>query len=468
MDTKNLIINNEYIEGEMGVIEILSPWDRQVMGKVASASKDQALKAIMSANNAFLKWRETGISERVEIIKKAIDLLRQDKGLLSRSLHLEIGKFESEAESEIERSIEYMELMISAVKHWNGALYRGDIYEKYPRNKKTGLYSRVPLGLVLAISPFNYPINLSITKVIPAILAGNTVILKSATQGSYTSYLFYEYLIKAGLPQGVLNVLSGTSSEIGDLLVSDPLIKLIAFTGSTVVGNHIKKISNDIPLLMELGGKDVGIVTPNANMAWAVSEIANGAFSYAGQRCTAQKLALIDFSIIENFSSRIVETVKSMEINPMIDEKSARYVMELYEDAIARGATALLTPTIEGNRLSAGIVSDVTPEMRIFKEEQFGPLLPIMGFKEIRDAVNYANSSQFGLQGSIYSQDIDEAFMIADGLEVGTVQINAKTDRSPDNFPFGGTKDSGQFMQGSIETLDLMTRGKLVVLNRKV
>ena len=124
MDTKNLIINNEYIEGEMGVIEILSPWDRQVMGKVASASKDQALKAIMSANNAFLEWRETGISERVEIIKKAIDLLRQDKGLLSRSLHLEIGKFESEAESEIERSIEYMELMISAVKQWNGEVYR--------------------------------------------------------------------------------------------------------------------------------------------------------------------------------------------------------------------------------------------------------------------------------------------------------------------------------------------------------
>lgn len=468
MDTKNLIIGAEYLIGEMGEIEISSPWDGQFVGKVASASRSQAEKSVEVAHEAFLSWRESSLSERVEILEKAVISLRSDTDGLANSLHREIGKFEADAKSEISRSIDYIELVIAAVKHWKGSVYAGDIDPKFPRNKKTGYYSRVPLGVILCVSPFNYPINLSITKIAPAILSGNTVVLKPATQGAYTAYAFYEHFIKAGLPKGVMNIVSGSSSEIGDALTTHPKVKLIAFTGSTKVGNHIKKISNGIPLLMELGGKDTGIVTENADIDLAVSEITKGAFSYAGQRCTAQKLVLVHASVAQQFTHKIVEAVRTLELNPMIDEQSADYVMELYTDAVSSGAVTLLAPTKTGNKMTQGVISNVNPNMRVFKEEQFGPLLPIVIYENEHQAIDMANSSDFGLQASVYSTNINQAFKIADKLEVGTVQINGKPDRGPDNFPFGGVKDSGQLMQGTIESLELMTRGKLTVLNLTV
>lgn len=467
MDHKNLVINGSHQAGDLGTIEIKSPWDRQVFASVASASSQQAESAVVLSNEAFGSWRYSNLSDRVDILSKAIETLRGDTDRLSHLLHREIGKFEEDAKSEISRSIDYIELVIAAVKHWKGSVYRGDIDPKFPRNRKTGIYTREPLGVVLAISPFNYPINLSITKIAPALLAGNTVVLKPSTQGAVTSYEFYSHFINAGLPENVLNIVSGSSSEIGDSLLTHEKVKLIAFTGSTGVGNHIRKVSNGIPLLTELGGKDIGIVTENADLERAVSEIVKGAYSYCGQRCTAQKLVLVHQDVAENFTQLLTEASKSVELNPMIDEKAAEYVMELYNDAVEKGAHVQIEPKQDGNKLSAALLSNVIPEMRVFYEEQFGPLLPVSVYHSDEQAVELANGSPYGLQASVYSQDIDQALSIADKLEVGTVQVNAKPDRGPDNFPFGGVKDSGSLMQGTIETLDLMTRGKMTVLNVK-
>lgn len=467
MDHKNLVISGSYQAGDLGTIEIKSPWDNQVFASVGAASRQQADSAVVLADEAFQSWRHSNLSDRVEILSQAVSTLRGDTERLSQLLHKEIGKFEDDAKSEISRSIDYIELVIAAVKHWKGTVYHGDIDPKFPRNRKTGIYTREPLGVVLAISPFNYPINLSVTKIAPALLAGNTVVLKPSTQGAVTSYEFYQHFIDAGLPAGVFNIVSGSSSEIGDSLITHEKVKLIAFTGSTGVGNHIKKVSNGIPLLMELGGKDIGIVTENADLVRAVAEIVKGAYSYCGQRCTAQKLVLVHQSVAENFSQLLTEAAKTVELNPMIEEKAADYVMELYDDAVEKGAQVQIQPQQEGNKLSAALLTNVTPEMRVFHEEQFGPLLPVSVYESDDQAVKLANGSQYGLQASVYSQDIDQAFAISDKLEVGTVQINGKPDRGPDNFPFGGVKDSGAFMQGTLETLDLMTRGKMVVVNLK-
>jgi len=467
MDHKNLFINGSHQAGDLGSIEIKSPWDRQSLASVAAASKQQAQAAVVSSDEAFQNWRFSNLSDRVEILSKAVTTLRQDTDRLSQLLHKEIGKFEDDAKSEISRSIDYLELTLAAVKHWKGTVYHGDIDPKFPRNRKTGIYSREPLGVVLAISPFNYPINLSVTKIAPALLAGNTVVLKPSTQGSVTSYEFYQHFLDAGLPAGVLNIVTGSSSEIGDELLIHESVKLIAFTGSTGVGNHIKKVSNGIPLLMELGGKDIGIVTENADLERAVAEIVKGAYSYCGQRCTAQKLVLVHRDVAESFSELLTEAAKSVDVNPMIDEKAAEYVMELYNDASGKGARVRLQSNLDGNKLTPALLTNVTPEMRVFHEEQFGPLLPVCTYESDQEAIELANGSQYGLQASVYSQDVDQAFALADKLEVGTVQINGKPDRGPDNFPFGGVKDSGAFMQGTLETLDLMTRGKMVVLNLK-
>jgi glyceraldehyde-3-phosphate dehydrogenase (NADP+) len=290
-------------------------------------------------------------------------------------------------------------------------------------------------------------------------------VLKPSTQGAFTSYEFYKHFEKAGLPKGVLNIVSGSSKEIGDPLLTHPLVKLIAFTGSTEVGNHIRKVSLGVPLLLELGGKDIGVVTEHADLDLAVKEIVKGAFSYCGQRCTAQKLALVHSSKYEEFVSKVTDEVQKLELNPMIDEPSASFVMELFNDATSKGAEVKVSPNHDSNKLSPAVVSEVKPEMRVFYEEQFGPLMPIGKYETEEELLKLVNGSPYGLQASVYTKDIDQAFRLADKIEVGTVQINAKPDRGPDNFPFGGVKDSGQLMQGTIETLDLMTRGKMVVVN---
>lgn len=461
-----LIINNIFSDSATGKkIEIKSPWNDSVIGTTSGASQDQARTAVQNAATAFTTWRYSNISDRISLLTKVVHLLQPRIEVLGDLLSQEIGKSKDDAEGEIKRAIEYLQLTIDGVRFKQGNVYYGDIFSKYPRNKKTGIYSRVPLGVVLAISPFNYPINLSITKIAPALITGNTVVFKPATVGSLTAFEFYKTFVEAGFPPGVFNLVSGESSEIGDILLTDPQISLIAFTGSSSVGNHIRQVANGIPLLLELGGKDSAVVTSKADLDVAAREITSGAFSYAGQRCTAQKIIYVYKEVADALKDRLIAQSRELKLNPMINAAACDFVQELVADAVAKGAEQVVIGSREGNVLSPSVLFNVTDGMRIYQEEQFGPAMPIVLVTDENDAIAKANSTKYGLQASVYTQDIDEAIRIADKLEVGTVQINAKPDRGPDNFPFGGTKDSGQYMQGILETMDLMTRGKLTVIN---
>jgi len=466
MEQQQLLINNKWTaSANEETIDIYSPWENKVCGTIQAATVEQANAAVTAAQKAFADWRMTSIAERITIMRKAIELIRQDRDRIVAQLSLEIGKKQDSAASEFDRSLEYAELVIEALKHQKGAVYSGDVTGHYDRMRETGIYTREPLGVVLAISSFNYPLNLSITKIAPALLAGNTVVFKPAAQGSVSATLFYSKFVEAGFPPGVFNLVTGRSSVIGDTLLTHNDVKLIAFTGSTKVGNHIREVSKGIPLLLELGGKDVALVTANADLEMAASEIISGGFSYCGQRCTAQKLVLVYEEVADKLSELLKEKAASLELPPMIDSGAADYIMELLEDATSKGANHILQGERNENHIAPNLLDNVTPEMRVFSEEQFGPVLPITRVNGEDMAVNYQANIQYGLQASVYTQDIDEAFRIADKLEVGTVQINGRSDRGPDNFPFGGVKDSGQYMQGTLETLKLMTRGKLTVLN---
>lgn len=461
-----LIIDNKYIDSiSTQTIEQHSPWDGSIIGTNVSATLDEANLAVDSSYNAFKTWKLAPLSQKIDILTKAHDILRSRVDELTLLLHKEIAKTEEDARSEIIRSLEYLELTITASRFIKGKMFYGDMFSKYPKNRKTGYYKREPLGVVLAISPFNYPINLSITKIAPALITGNTVVFKPATKGALTAFEFYKAFIEAGLPPGVLNFITGSSSVIGDALLSNRKVALIAFTGSSGVGNHIKDIAYGIPLLLELGGKDNAIVTSNADLDLASKEIVSGAFSYSGQRCTAQKLVIAFSSIAEELKSRIVELTKQQKLGPMIDSASVDYVLELINDATSKGAELVLKGERNNNLLGCNVLNLIRDDMRIYKEEQFGPALPIMVVIDENEAILKANASLYGLQASVYTKDIEEAYRIAEKLEVGTVQINGKGDRGPDNFPFGGVKDSGQMMQGLEDSLELMTRGKLIVLN---
>jgi len=461
-----IIINNEIKSSENSKSStIYSPWDNTVLGTTELASLGQANWALENAEQAFFSWRLTDLSKRINLIRNVEKLLKDKVEFLSELLSKEIGKTKEDAKSEIARAIDYLELTADVAQFIKGSIFYGDVVSKYPRGRKNGLYSRIPLGVVLAISPFNYPINLSITKVAPALASGNTVILKPATIGSLTAFEFYKTFVDAGFPPGVMNFVPGDSTEIGDYLVGHKKVSLIAFTGSSSVGNHIREVAKGIPLLLELGGKDSAIVTENADLEMASTEIVSGAFSYSGQRCTAQKIVFAYESIAQNLKNLIISKTQSIQLTPMINSNACDLILELSQDAKNNGAEVCLEGIRTGNILSPTVLFNVNESMRIFSEEQFGPIMPIVVVKDENEAITKANSSKFGLQASIYTQSLEEAFRLADKLEVGTVQVNGKPDRGPDNFPFGGIKDSGQLMQGLSETMELMTRGKLTVIN---
>ena len=352
-----------------------------------------------------------------------------------------------------------------SAKSLRGSLYYGDVFDKYQKHQKTGLYSRYPLGVILAISPFNYPINLSITKIAPALVMGNTVVLESATIGSLSSFQFYTCFIEAGFPLGVINFICGNASEVGDIMLTDKRVQLIAFTGSTEVGNHIREVSLGVPLLLELGGKDAALVLKDADLDYTAAQIVSGAFSYSGQRCIAQKIVFVESSIKGELIQKLVDSAANYSLSPLINAAAADYIEILKEDALTHGAKLVLASSRSGNKLSPAILAEVTEEMRLYHEEQFGPILPVVTINSISEGVNKINNSKYALQCSIYTKDINQAFSVANQIEVGTVQINGKSDRGPDNFPFGGVRDSGQMMQGLHESFDLMSRGKLIVLN---
>lgn len=467
MDAKLIIANELKNSSNQAVKDVFSPWEGQHLGTIPLATAEDAKSAIDSAVNAWSSWKETTIYTRIKLLHQAVTNIETAREEIALNLCLEIGKTIADARSEVDRALEYINLTADAAKSLRGSVYYGDVFEKYPKDKKTGFYTRKPLGVVLAISPFNYPINLSITKIAPALVTGNCVVLKSATIGSLSSYLFYKCFIDAGLPAGVFNFLCGNASEIGDVLLTDPRINLIAFTGSTEIGNHIKDVALGVPLLLELGGKDTALILEKADLETAANEIVSGAFSYSGQRCTAQKMVVVIKELQKGLEEAVLTKAKSLGLSPLINAQAADYIESLKQDALDNGAKILLEGTRSGNKMSPTIMTEVTDKMRLYKEEQFGPILPIVVVSDTKSAINIINNSSYGLQASIYTQDIDLAFKVANQLEVGTVQINGKSDRGPDNFPFGGVRDSGQMMQGLHESFDLMTRGKLVVLNLK-
>ncbi|MDZ5000235.1 aldehyde dehydrogenase family protein, partial [Clostridium perfringens] len=332
-----------------------------------------------------------------------------------------------------------------------------------------------PLGVGLAISPFNYPINLAASKIAPALVAGNSVVLKPATQGSLCGLYLAKVFEQAGVPAGVLNTVTGRGSEIGDYIVTHPGIDFINFTGSTEIGTRISRITTMVPLLMELGGKDAAIVLKDADLDLAASNIVSGAYSYSGQRCTAVKRILVVNEVADKLVEKVKERVEKLKIGnpleedvdivPLIDSKSADFVWELIDDAREKGAHLLVGGKREENMIYPTLFDNVTTDMRLAWEEPFGPVLPIIRVKDKDEAIEIANKSEYGLQSSVFTENINEAFYVADRLEVGTVQVNNKTERGPDHFPFLGVKASGIGTQGIRYSIESMSRPKATVIN---
>lgn len=454
----------------MDKIQIYSPIDGKLLGEVEAMTKEEIEEKIQKLKKAYKTFSELDILKRANYLRKASELIKNRAEDLAKLMTVEISKPYKDSLTEVLRSVEMMDYTIEEALRIQNEVYSG---ESFGSKDKVCLSLRQALGIILCIAPFNYPINLSLSKIVPALIMGNVVLFKPPTQGSLVCSEMVKILNEV-LPENVLTIATGRGSVIGDYINTHKDIAFINFTGSTQIGKRISNQADLKGLMMELGGKDAAIVLKDADLSKAASEIVKGAFSYSGQRCTAIKRVLVDKEVKEELVSKICDLVDKLkvghpmdnaDITPLIDSKSADFVQSLIDDAIDKNAKVLRGNKRKQNLIYPCILDNVTLDMKVAFEEPFGPVLPIITVANVDEAIEIANMSNYGLQSAIFTKDITKAFEIAKKLEVGTVHINNKTQRGPDNFPFLGIKDSGIGVQGIRYSILSMTRLKNIVFD---
>jgi glyceraldehyde-3-phosphate dehydrogenase (NADP+) len=486
----NFLVDSRWQPSQSGkTLEIFSPIDGHLVGKVQALTTDEVDRAVKSAKEAQKEWGNTPTWQRAELMHQAARNLEATQKEVAAILVEEVGKPIKSASKEIIRTVELIDYYAEEARRMFGESLWSDAWPGYEKTK-LAIAERVPIGAVVAIPPFNYPVNETAPKVVAALAAGNTCVLKPPSQGAISAIHLAQCFQAAGLPANVLQVVTGRGSKIGDTLVTHPDVACINFTGGTKTAKHIAYVATFQKLVMGLSGKDAAIVLADADLDLAASEIMSGAFSFAAQRCTAVKRVIVAEKVASELVKRLRDLVEKKlilgdprdeetSLGPVISDKVADYVQDLMEDALSKGTKVVcggkrftlkngkLVPDQEdGLYFEATILDKVTSEMKVAWEEPFGPILPIERVKGWQEAVVLANQSEYGLQSSVFTRDVNKAFKIAQMLEVGSVQINAKDARGPDHFPFLGTKHSGMGMvQGARYLLTEMTRWKTTVVN---
>ena len=470
---KNLV-NGEWKSSEKE-IKIYSPINQEELGKVPAMSQAEVDEAMQAARAALPAWRALSAVERAAYLHKTAAILERDKEEIGTILAKEVAKGIKAAIGEVVRTADLIRYAAEEGLRITGQAMEGGGFEAASKNK-LAVVRREPVGVVLAIAPFNYPVNLSGSKIAPALIAGNVVMFKPPTQGSISGLLLAKAFEEAGIPAGVFNTITGRGSEIGDYIIEHKEVNFINFTGSTPIGERIGRLAGMRPIMLELGGKDAALVLEDADLEHAAKQIVAGAFSYSGQRCTAIKRVIVLESVADTLVTLLQAEVAKLtvgdpfdnaDITPVIDNASADFIWGLIEDAQEKGAQALTPIKREGNLLWPVLFDQVTKDMKVAWEEPFGPILPIIRVANVEEAIAFANESEFGLQSSVFTNDFKKAFEIAEKLEVGTVHINNKTQRGPDNFPFLGVKGSGAGVQGIKYSIEAMTNVKSIVFDVK-
>lgn len=445
----------------------------ETIGAVQAMNVAEIDEAAASAKEAQPAWEAQSLDARAQLLYKWADELVKRKEDIAETIMREVGKNQADAEKEVVRTADFIKYTAEEGKRIQGELLNGGSFSDSSA-QKMALVKHKAIGVVLAISPFNYPVNLAAAKIAPALIGGNSVLFKPATQGSISGLKMIEALHDAGAPAGLINVITGRGSEIGDYIVTHPVVDLINFTGGSNTGQAISQKASMVPVILELGGKDPAIVLADADLEKAAKDIVGGAFSYSGQRCTAIKRVLVQDEVADELVTYIHAEVNALSVGapednaivtPLINEQAADFVSSLIEDALDKNATLITGNKREGNLIYPTLLDHVTEEMKLAWEEPFGPVLPIIRLASEAEAVDITNKSEYGLQASIFTKDMEKAMLLGDQLEVGSVQINGKTERGPDHFPFLGVKSSGLGVQGIRHSILSMMREKVTVLN---
>lgn len=456
---------------------VVSPIDGSLVGNLSVVTQKEIDAVMDAAVSAQPAWEAMALHKRVTMMHLAADWIRHDQEYLTNLMIREIGKSAEEAKSEIIRTADLIDYFADEAEAIRGETIDSDNFPGYEKGK-IAIVERVAHGVVLAIAPFNYPVNLSASKIAPALLMGNSVVVKPPTMGGISGLHLVRIFEKAGVPAGVITAVTGTGDEIGDYLVRHPKLSMVAFTGSSDTGLAIAGKAAMKPLLFECGGNNPVVVMPDADLAVTAREIIKGGFAYSGQRCTGIKYVLTTKTIREQLLTQILKMMPDMVksgdprstdtklVGPVISEQAAERIDAVIQDAVKNGATVVTGGTRNNALIEPTILTGVIPTMPVIAKETFGPVVSFVDIQSYDEAIAIINKSLYGLQASVFTKDEGTGIVFAGKLHVGTVQVNGSPQRGPDHFPFLGIKHSGVGVQGVRYSLEAMSRIRPVVLNK--
>jgi acyl-CoA reductase-like NAD-dependent aldehyde dehydrogenase len=466
---RGLLIDGERIEtGEW--IDVRSPFDGHVVGRVAKGGAVESQRAVDAAARAMQEPMPA--HERAAILDRVAAQLEERAEEAAKTISAEAGKPLKAARVEAARAAStYTMAAVEARK------LAGDVVpmDASPAGVgKLAVTIRKPIGVIGAISPFNFPLNLVAHKIAPALAAGCAVVLKPASQTPLSALFLAELETAAGLPAGWLNVVCGAASEIGDVLVEDERVKLITFTGSAPVGWRIRERAARKRVNLELGNATPVIVAADADVEDAATRLAANAFSFAGQSCISVQRIYVERSAFDAFVEHFLPRVEALhvgdpaddetDVGPLISESDRSRVLEWIEEAKALGAEVLTGGALDGDLLRPTVLAGAPPDAKVSCEEVFGPVCTVTAFDTMNEAIALANGTRFGLQAGVFTRDLKQALRAAQELEFGGVTLNEAPTYRADQMPYGGVKDSGNTREGPAWAVREMTEEQLVVI----
>ena len=451
MTVHKILINGEWIESSSGeTFESINPATEQSIGTFQKGNKEDVKKAIDAAEDAFEKWSSYPAPKRGEILLKVYQLLKQNKQRLGELVTKEMGKVLPEGLGDVQEAIDITAYMAGEGRRLFGHTTPSELPDKFC------MTIRRPIGVVGLISPWNFPVAIPSWKIMPALICGNTVVFKSASDTPLCAIEFVKILEQAGIPDGVINLVTGPGLTVGDEIVTNPKIRGLSFTGSREVGLEVTKKAGLKKVGLELGGKNGIIIMGDANLELALDGVIWGGFGTTGQRCTAASRVIVHEKVKDKFLEMFVERTqklklgdglkKNTDVGPLINKKAVEKVDRYTQIGIDEGARLLFGGRRVGGKgffYQPTIFSNVAPDMRIAQEEIFGPSVSVIEVKDLNEAIQVMNSIKYGLSSSIYTQDINKAFKAIEKIEAGITYVNASTIGSEVHLPFGGVKDTG-------------------------
>ncbi|MBV9209933.1 MAG: aldehyde dehydrogenase family protein [Acidobacteria bacterium] len=474
-------INGQWLEssGAKSVENINPANTDDVLGSFQQATREEARAAVEAASEAFREWRATPAPTRGRIVARAARLLEDEKEALAQLLTREEGKTIAESRGELQRSINVAEWCAGEARRLNGETIQSELPLNFAYTIKQ------PLGVVACVTPWNFPVAIPVWKIAPALAAGNTVVFKPASLTPATAVRIVELFAEAGIPKGVLNLILGSGSEAGDEIINHKAVRAVSFTGSNEVGIRLyEEVSRrGAKVQCEMGGKNPVVILEDADLDLAVESTAQGAFGSSGQRCTATSRAVVVQDVADEFVSRLVKRAEGMrigdgskaetEMGPSVDEGQFKTVLSYIDIGREDGAELVCGgERATGDGLEKGffvrptVFDRVTTDMRIAREEIFGPVLSVLRVKDFDEAMQAANDSDYGLSSSIFTNDAARIFRFVDEIETGMTHINSPTTGGEAHIPFGGIKATGigDREQGST-ALDFYTELKVVYVD---